>query len=140
MTIAISAAALWKNAACLARFAGTANYWFSKMCQWVFAVNAGKNSFVLKLQRRLMPRWSRQNAQAAFCKCLCINIKVGDKLDPIRSRVRNLKIISRDAVGISKPYLSQIETGKRKGSTDILSALAKALNVTLEEVIAREAK
>ena len=47
---------------------------------------------------------------------------------------------SSDAVGISKPYLSQIETGKRKGSTDILSALAKALKVTLEEVIAREAE
>jgi DNA-binding XRE family transcriptional regulator len=45
-----------------------------------------------------------------------------------------------DAAGISKPYLSQIETGKRKGSTDILSALAKALNVSLEEVIAREAE
>jgi DNA-binding XRE family transcriptional regulator len=45
-----------------------------------------------------------------------------------------------DAAGISKPYLSQIETGKRKGSTDVLSALAKALNVTLEEVIAREEK
>jgi len=44
-----------------------------------------------------------------------------------------------DAAGISKPYLSQIETGKRKGSTDILSALAKMLNVSLEEVIAREA-
>jgi len=43
-----------------------------------------------------------------------------------------------DAAGISKPYLSQIETGKRKGSTDILSALAKALKVTLEEVIARK--
>jgi DNA-binding XRE family transcriptional regulator len=45
-----------------------------------------------------------------------------------------------DAAGISKPYLSQIETGKRKGSTDILSALAKVLKVTLEEVIAREAE
>ncbi len=43
-----------------------------------------------------------------------------------------------DAAGISKPYLSQIETGKRKGSADVLSALAKALKVTLEEVIARE--
>ncbi|MEW6242598.1 MAG: helix-turn-helix domain-containing protein [Chloroflexota bacterium] len=42
-----------------------------------------------------------------------------------------------EAAGISKPYLSQIETGKRKGSADILSALAKVLNVTLEEVIAR---
>ncbi len=37
-----------------------------------------------------------------------------------------------DAAGISKPYLSQIETGKRKGT------LAKALHVTLEEVVARE--
>ena len=45
-----------------------------------------------------------------------------------------------DAAGISKPYLSQIETGKRKGSTGILSALAKALKVTLEEVVAREAE
>ncbi|OGO81487.1 MAG: hypothetical protein A3K41_01840 [Chloroflexi bacterium RIFOXYD12_FULL_57_15] len=45
-----------------------------------------------------------------------------------------------DTAGISKPYLSQIETGKRKVTTDILSALAKALNVTLEEVIAREAE
>ncbi len=36
-----------------------------------------------------------------------------------------------DAARISKPYLSQIKTGKRKGS------LAKALKVTLEEVIAR---
>ena len=43
-----------------------------------------------------------------------------------------------DAAGISKPYLSQIETGKRKGSMDILSALAKALHVTLDEVVARE--
>ena len=43
-----------------------------------------------------------------------------------------------DEVGISKPYLSQIETGKRKGRTDILSALAKALNVSLEDVIGRE--
>ncbi|MEW6029071.1 MAG: helix-turn-helix domain-containing protein [Chloroflexota bacterium] len=43
-----------------------------------------------------------------------------------------------DAAGISKPYLSQIETGKRKGSADILSALAKALQVTLDEVAARE--
>lgn len=43
-----------------------------------------------------------------------------------------------DAAKISKPYLSQIETGKRKGSTVVLSALAKVLHVTLEEVIAAE--
>ena len=40
-----------------------------------------------------------------------------------------------DTAGISKPYLSQIETGKRMGTTEILSAIAKALDVSLEEVI-----
>ncbi len=40
-----------------------------------------------------------------------------------------------DAAGISKPYLSQIETGKRKGTTDILSAIAKALDLSLEDIV-----
>ena len=43
-----------------------------------------------------------------------------------------------DKAGISKPYLSQIETGKRTGTTEILSAIAKSLDVSLEEVIERE--
>jgi transcriptional regulator with XRE-family HTH domain len=34
--------------------------------------------------------------------------------------------------GISVPYLSQLETGRRKGSLDALSALAKALNMPLD--------
>lgn len=38
--------------------------------------------------------------------------------------------------GISVPYLSQIETQKRTGTTDVLLAIAKALNVTLEDVVA----
>ena len=45
-----------------------------------------------------------------------------------------------DAAGISKPYLSQIETGKRTGTTEILSGLAKALKVSLDEVVATEKK
>jgi DNA-binding XRE family transcriptional regulator len=43
-----------------------------------------------------------------------------------------------DLVGISKPYLSQIETGKRAGTTDVLSALAKALNVSIEHLIEQQ--
>ena len=39
-----------------------------------------------------------------------------------------------DNAGISKPYLSQLETGKRMGTTDVLSAIAKALDVSLEQV------
>jgi len=36
---------------------------------------------------------------------------------------------------ISAPYLSQLETGRRKGSLDVLSALARALNVSLEHIV-----
>jgi transcriptional regulator with XRE-family HTH domain len=35
-------------------------------------------------------------------------------------------------VGISKPYLSQIETGKRQGTVETLSAIARALDVPLD--------
>jgi transcriptional regulator with XRE-family HTH domain len=43
-----------------------------------------------------------------------------------------------DAAGISKPYLSQIETGKRKGSTESLASIAKALNVSLDEIVVQK--
>jgi DNA-binding XRE family transcriptional regulator len=39
------------------------------------------------------------------------------------------------AAGISTPYLSQLESGKRAGKTEVLSALANALNVTLEDIV-----
>jgi len=39
-----------------------------------------------------------------------------------------------NVVRISKPYLSQIEAGKRTGTTDVLAAIAKALDVSLEQV------
>jgi len=40
-----------------------------------------------------------------------------------------------EGVGISIPYLSQLETGKRKGSLDVLTAVANALHVTLDELV-----
>jgi DNA-binding XRE family transcriptional regulator len=36
---------------------------------------------------------------------------------------------------ISVPYLSQIEAGKRKGSADVLAALARALRVSLDDIV-----
>jgi transcriptional regulator with XRE-family HTH domain len=39
------------------------------------------------------------------------------------------------AAGISVPYLSQIESGKRKGSAAVLSAIAGELKITLEDVL-----
>jgi DNA-binding XRE family transcriptional regulator len=40
-----------------------------------------------------------------------------------------------EAAGISIPYLSQIEAGKRKGSADVLTALARALRVSLDDIV-----
>lgn len=37
--------------------------------------------------------------------------------------------------GISVPYLSQLETNKRKGSLNVISAIAKALKVSLEAIV-----
>jgi DNA-binding XRE family transcriptional regulator len=40
-----------------------------------------------------------------------------------------------EAVGISTPYLSQIETSKRSGRTEVLTAIAKVLKVSLDEIV-----
>ena len=40
-----------------------------------------------------------------------------------------------ETVKISTPYLSQIETGMRIGTTEVLIAIAKALNVTLDDIV-----
>jgi DNA-binding XRE family transcriptional regulator len=37
--------------------------------------------------------------------------------------------------GISVPYLSQLETNKRKGSLDVLASIARRLNLTVEDII-----
>jgi len=39
-----------------------------------------------------------------------------------------------EKAGISVPYLSQLETNKRKGSLKVLSAIAKALGISLDLV------
>ena len=40
-----------------------------------------------------------------------------------------------EQTGISKPYLSQLESGQRRGTTDVLAAIAKALNVSLDDLV-----
>jgi len=40
-----------------------------------------------------------------------------------------------EKAGISIPYLSQLETYKRTGSVEVLSAIAKTLNVSLENIV-----
>lgn len=43
-----------------------------------------------------------------------------------------------DAANISTPYLSQIESGARKGTTDVLSAIAAALDLSLDDIVVSE--
>ena len=40
-----------------------------------------------------------------------------------------------DKANISVPYLSQLETNKRKGSLGVLSAIAKVLKVSLDSIV-----
>ena len=40
-----------------------------------------------------------------------------------------------ELVEISTPYLSQIETNKRTGTTEVLLAIAKALKVRLDDIV-----
>ena len=42
------------------------------------------------------------------------------------------------AAGISKPYLSQLESGQRNGTTEVLQAIAKVLNVSLDDLVISE--
>jgi DNA-binding XRE family transcriptional regulator len=44
-----------------------------------------------------------------------------------------------EKIGISVPYLSQMETNKRKGSLGVLSAIAKALRVSLDTIVPSQA-
>lgn len=43
-----------------------------------------------------------------------------------------------DQSGISKPYLSQLEVGKRRGGVDVLKKIAQALNLSLEDLVTEE--
>lgn len=43
-----------------------------------------------------------------------------------------------ERAGISIPYLSQLETNKRKGTLNVLSAVAKALNISLENIVSSQ--
>ncbi len=70
-----------------------------------------------------------------------VTFAILDGENPIRVW-RNFRTLTQqelaDRAGISKPYLSQIETGKRTGTADVLAAIANALGVTLDEMMPAE--
>ncbi len=70
-----------------------------------------------------------------------VTFAILDGENPIRVW-RNYRTLTQqelaDSAGISKPYLSQIETGKRTGTAEVLAAIANALGVTLDELMPAE--
>jgi DNA-binding XRE family transcriptional regulator len=69
-------------------------------------------------------------------------IHVADALLAGENPVRVLRLYRKmvqaevaDQCGIATPYLSQIETGKRKASSAILKKLSVALRVSMDELI-----
>jgi len=57
---------------------------------------------------------------------------------PIRV-FRNYRGLTQQAlakkVKIARPYLAEIETGKKQGSIDVLKAIAKALKLELDDIV-----
>ncbi len=70
-----------------------------------------------------------------------VTFAILDGESPIRVW-RNYRTLTQqelaDRAGISKPYLSQIETGKRTGTAEVLAAIANALGVTLDKMMPTE--
>ena len=63
-----------------------------------------------------------------------IEISLGQRLHELRDKADlSLRELSKK-VGISGPFLSDIELGRRFPSEEILGKLARALNVSLEEL------
>jgi transcriptional regulator with XRE-family HTH domain len=61
-------------------------------------------------------------------------ISLGQRLHELRDRVDLSSRESAKKVGISSPFLSDIELGRRFPSEEILAKLASALNVSLEDL------
>jgi len=61
-------------------------------------------------------------------------ISLGQRLHELRDRVDLSLRESAKKVGISSPFLSDIELGRRFPSEEILAKLASALNVSLEDL------
>jgi DNA-binding XRE family transcriptional regulator len=61
-----------------------------------------------------------------------------DGANPIRVWREHRGLTQRqlaEAANISTPYLSQIESGKRTGSTEVLSTIAEALGLSLDDIV-----
>jgi transcriptional regulator with XRE-family HTH domain len=70
--------------------------------------------------------------------------KVGKTVESLGDYLREQRLASRlslrqlaEQVGVSNPYLSQIERGLRRPSAEVLQQLAKALRISAEQLYIR---
>jgi DNA-binding XRE family transcriptional regulator len=78
----------------------------------------------------------RRNSEETFPIGVAEALIAGD--NPVRVFRKHRKMTLADIAkkcGIAMPYLSQIETGKRKASADVLKKLAGALAVSIDDLI-----
>ena len=77
------------------------------------------------------------SARARTARMSQTALSLGEYLrDQRRSAQLTLRQLA-DQAGVSNPYLSQIERGLRKPSTDVLQQLAKALRISAETLYVR---
>ncbi|MBY3312239.1 helix-turn-helix domain-containing protein [Rhizobium laguerreae] len=61
---------------------------------------------------------------------------VGENPVSVFRKYRGLRQVElADRVGLSKPYISKIESGQKIGSNDVMKAIALALNVDLNDIV-----
>jgi transcriptional regulator with XRE-family HTH domain len=72
--------------------------------------------------------------QASLADTHMIEISLGQRLHELRDKADlSLRELAKN-VGISGPFLSDIELGRRFPSEEILEKLARALNVSIEDL------
>jgi DNA-binding XRE family transcriptional regulator len=54
-----------------------------------------------------------------------------------RKRSGKTQAATAAEIGVSQPFLAQIEAGKRSGTIGVLARLAKALGVRIDDLVAR---
>ncbi|MFI6938397.1 helix-turn-helix domain-containing protein [Streptomyces sp. NPDC050418] len=98
--------------------------------------NAPDNARVIPLRPGHRPA-QRPAPQAAPAREPLWRDLVGDVLRGERlAQQRTLKDVA-DEARISMPYLSEVERGRKEASSEVLAAAARALGLTLSDLLAR---
>jgi len=96
---------------------------------------AGKPHVLLPLHDYTLLK-NAQNGESGLPDTILESIALG-KEHPIKT-IRKYRGMTQDdlaqAAGLSRPYLTEIETGRKEGSIKSLKAIAKALGVPLEKL------